>query len=137
MPVFRYQAASAAAASGISGLTSGESTLPTPMAAPKPPRHEHLGQVRPRSFRHIGGLAVLLNVFFVDHDPGDLVEVDAVFRGENTPRPDTGGNGVRAHANLLALEILGRLHTGLYVVDDGRVVKLAHDEDRQGRARCG
>ena len=93
--------------------------------------HEHFGQVRPRSLHHVGGLAVLLNVFFVDHHPGDLVEVYAVLRRENPPRPDTGGDGVRAHAHLLALEIPRRLHAGLYVIDDRGMRELAQDEDRQ------
>jgi hypothetical protein len=54
------------------------------------PCHEHLGQIRLRPLHHVGGLSVLLNVFFVDHHPGDLIEVDPVLRGENPSRPDTG-----------------------------------------------
>ncbi len=131
MPVFRHQAASAAAASGISGLTFRRVDFADADGSRELTLHEHLGEVRSRSLHHVGGLPVLLNVFFVHHHPGDLVEVDAVLRCENSPRPDTGGDGVGADAHLLALEILRRLHARIHVIDDGRVVELAHDEDRQ------
>src|SRR2546426_4369256 len=34
--------------------------------------------------------SVFLNVLFVDHHPGDLAEIDAVLRRENSPRPNAG-----------------------------------------------
>src|SRR5262245_65908804 len=106
MPVFRYQAASAAGRIGDKWLDIRRVDLADADGGREFTLHQHLGQVRPRSFHHVSGLAVLLNVLFVDHDTGDLVEVDAVLRRENAPRPDTSGDGVRADAHLLALEIL-------------------------------
>jgi len=117
----------------MSGLTSGESTLPVPMAAASSPLATISARLAPRPVRHVRrvGLLVLLHVLLVVHHPGDRVEVDAVLRGQDAADPDAGGDRVGAHADLLSLEVPRRRHTRLHVVDDGGVVKLAQDEHGQ------
>ena len=43
------------------------------------------------------------DVFFVVHNPGDSRAVQTEFAAQDAPRPDAGGDGIGAHANLLAL----------------------------------
>src|SRR5439155_5323965 len=73
-------------------------------------------------------LVEVVDVLLVGQDPGHLVEVDAVFAGENAAGPDTGGYGVGAYPGLLALEVLGAVDARFGVADGGVVGEARYRE---------
>src|SRR5262249_20662702 len=95
----------------------------------------HRPQVCPGLVDDVGGviLVVFLNVLLVSQYPGYFAEVDTVLRRQDASGPHPGRHGVGAHADFLPLQVLGRCHPRLHVIDDRGVVELAHDKDRQSR----
>ena len=80
---------------------------------------------------HIRGQLERRDVLLVIDHPGDFRRIEAVFVDEDAARPHPGGDGIGAHADLLALEILRRLDAGIGAHDEAAVMKAAHQEDRQ------
>ena len=70
-----------------------------------------------------------LHVFVSRQNPGDRVQVDAVFGGQDAAHPDAGGKRVAAYANLAAFEILRRPDTAAPVAQQLAVIEGAGQED--------
>ena len=74
-------------------------------------------------------------LFVIDH-PGHLRGVEPVLVDEDAARPDAGGDRIGAHADLLALKVLGHLDPGIGTHDEAAVMEAPHQEDRQRNERC-
>src|SRR6266446_6529666 len=84
---------------------------------------------------HIRGQLERRDVFLVIDHPGHLGRIETVFVDEDAPRPHAGGDGIGAHADLLALEVFRLLDAGIGTHDEPAVMKTAHQEDRQRNER--
>src|SRR5262249_4861601 len=70
----------------------------------------------------------------IDH-PGDLGGIETVLVHEDSARPHPGGDGIGAHADFLALEVVGLLDAGIRTHDEAAVVEAPHQENRQRNER--